>query len=249
LATRITQLAGYDIILDQKMYCNSVIKHYLDSVGCKNISRKHTIPLPSVFIPTSEDCLETEKKATELVEEYKLDYASCIGSLIYLSQTRTDIIFAVNKLAKYMRKPGKTNFDALVHLLRYLQDNNNYGIRFFANYAMSPLSQHLKTNNLPTDQLFVSMLDLSWNDDVDSGRRTGCFLIFYMGGIVDHSSNMPDPVVISSVEAEYNQACIATMALMHIAMVINNLEFLEEVNIRKDIPFILDSSSAIAIGN
>lgn len=62
--------------------------------------------------------METEKKATELVEEYKLDYASCIGSLIYLSQTRTDIIFAVNKLAKYMRKPGKTHFDALVHLLR-----------------------------------------------------------------------------------------------------------------------------------
>jgi hypothetical protein len=112
LATRITQLAGYDIILNQTRYCNLVIRCYLDSVGCKNVSRKHTIPLPSDFIPTFEDCLETKEKAAVLVEEYKLDYASCIGSLIYLSQTRTDIIFAVNKLAKYMRKPGKIHFDA-----------------------------------------------------------------------------------------------------------------------------------------
>jgi len=94
-------------------------------VGCKNVSRKHTIPLPCNFISTSEDCSETEEKTAILVEEYKLDYASCIGSLIYLSQTRTDNIFAVNKLARYMRKPGKAHFDALVHLLRYLRDNNN----------------------------------------------------------------------------------------------------------------------------
>jgi hypothetical protein len=107
LATRITQLASYDIILDQTRYCSSIIKKYLDSVGCKNVSRKHTIPLPCDFVPTSEDCSETEEKAAILMDEYKLDYASCIGSLIYLSQTRPDIIFAVNKLARYMRKPGK----------------------------------------------------------------------------------------------------------------------------------------------
>jgi hypothetical protein len=89
-----------DIILDQKRYFNSVIKGYLDFVGCKSVLRKHTIPLPSDFFPTSEDCSETEEKAAELVEDYKLDYASCIGSLIYLSHTRTDILFAVNKIGK-----------------------------------------------------------------------------------------------------------------------------------------------------
>jgi hypothetical protein len=128
LATRITQLASYDIILDQTRYCSSIIKKYLDSVGCKNVSRKHTIPLPCDFVPTSEDCSETEEKAAILMDEYKLDYASCIGSLIYLSQTQSDIIFAVNKLARYMSKPGKVHFKALVHLLRYLRDNNNFGV-------------------------------------------------------------------------------------------------------------------------
>jgi hypothetical protein len=128
LATRITQLASYDIILDQTRYCNSILKKYLESVGCKNVSRKHTIPLPCDFVPTSEDCSETEEKAAILMDEYKLDYASCIGSLIYLSQTHSDIIFAVNKLARYMQKPGKIHIEALVHLLRYLRDNNNFGV-------------------------------------------------------------------------------------------------------------------------
>ncbi len=51
--------------------------------------------------------------------------------------------------------------------------------------------------------------DSSWNDDVDTGRSSGCFMIIYMGGVVEHSSNMPDPVALSSAEAEYNEACLA----------------------------------------
>jgi len=230
LATRITQLASYDIILDQTRYCKAIIKKYLDSVGCKNITRKHTIPLPTDFVATSEDCSKSEEVAAELGEEFKLDYASCIGSLIYLSQTRTDIIFAVNKLARYMRKPGKIHFEALIHLLRYLRDNNDYGVRFFADYSSSPLYHHLKSHELPFDKLLVCMSDSSWNDDVDTGRSTGCFLIFYMGGLIDHSSNMPEPVALSSAEAEYNQACVATMALMHVSMALNNLNLLMRMN-------------------
>jgi hypothetical protein len=114
---------------------------------------------------------------------------------------------------------------------------------------MAPLYQHLQSNQLPTDQLLVVMSESSRNDDVDTGRSIGCFLKFYMGGVIDHSSNLPGPAALSSAKAEYNQACVATMALMHIAMVINNFELLEEDHMRTGIPLILDSSSAIAIGN
>jgi hypothetical protein len=33
-------------------------------------------------------------------------------------------------------------------------------------------------------------------------------MIFYMGGVVEHSSNMPDPLALSSTEAEYKDACL-----------------------------------------
>jgi hypothetical protein len=45
---------------------------------------------------------------------------------------------------------------------------------------------------------FIIFSDSSWNDDIDSGCSSGCFIFIYMGGIVDHSLNLPDPVALSS---------------------------------------------------
>jgi hypothetical protein len=68
-----------------------------------------------------------------------------------------------------------------------------------------------------------------------------------MGGIVDHSSNMPDPVALSSAEAEYNEACLACMATNHMSMLLDELEGNKKPRLR--IPLVLDSKSAIAMGN
>jgi hypothetical protein len=40
-------------------------------------------------------------------------------------------------------------------------------------------------------------------------------MIFYIRGVVEHSSNLPDPLALSIVEAEYNEACLACMATAH----------------------------------
>ena len=49
-------------------------------------------------------------------------------------------------------------------------------------------------------------------------------MIFYMGGVVEHSSNMPDPVAFSTAEAEYNEACLACMATTHLKQFLEDLE-------------------------
>jgi hypothetical protein len=130
--------------------------------------------------------------------------------------TRTDIIFAVNKLAKYTRKPGKVHFEALTHLLRYLRDNSLHGVRFYSAIGESPIYNMLLAQKIDEQHLLFGFTESSWNDDQDSGLSTGCFVITYMGGIVDHSSNMPDPVALSSAEAEYNEGCVAFMAASHL---------------------------------
>jgi len=43
-----------------------------------------------------------------------------------------------------------------------------------------------------------------------------------MGGVVDHSSNLPDPVAQSSAEAKYNKGCIALMATSHAGGLLHN---------------------------
>lgn len=250
LATRITQHANFDITVDQSRYCVSLVKRYLDKAGCKVVSRLHATPLPLDFTPTVDELSADEATANKLMEEYNLDFASCVGALIYLALTRTDIIFAVNKLAKFTRRPGENHIKALLHLLRYLRDHTHLGVRFYSNLEDAPVTKLLKEHGHDFELVpFYAFSDSSWNDDVDNGRSTGCFLVLYMGGVVDHSSNLPDPVALSSAEAEYNQACLACMASSHLRMFLDEMELLAVDTVSPSISIFLDSSSAIAMGN
>ncbi len=49
-------------------------------------------------------------------------------------------------------------------------------------------------------------------------------MIFYMRGVVEHNCNMPDPVALSSAEAEYNEAWLACMATAHLKQFLEDLE-------------------------
>ena len=170
--------------------------------------------------------------------------------LLYLTATRTGIIHVVNKLAKFTRKPGKIHFKALVHVLRYLRDNVGYGVKFYSNASESPINQMLKEQKLVIDHLLLGFSDSSWNNDADTGRSTGCYLITYKGGVVGHSSILPDPIALSSVEAEYNESCIAFMAASHLVMLLNELKFVDQYDHnRRPTPISLDSTSAIPMGN
>jgi hypothetical protein len=105
----------------------------------------------------------------------------------------------------------------------------------------------LLSQNLQEQHLFFGFSDSSWNGNQDTGKSTRCFKIMYMGGIIDHSSNMPDPVALSLAEAEYNEGCIALMAASHIRMLLCKLtNITEEAMPPTSIYFV--SRSAIAMG-
>jgi hypothetical protein len=248
LATRINQKSNFDIELDQTRYCLAILKKYLDSVGCPKNNSLVSTPLPLPFLPSSDDCSVDENAVATLEEEYNIEYASCIGSLIYLTMTRTDILFAVNKLAKISRSPGRVHFDVLIHLLRYLRDNVYLGIKFYSNFMEAPLLKSLSSQNIEQHHPFFCFSDSSWNDDPDTGRSTGCFIITYMGGVVDHSSNMPNPVALSSTESEYNEGCVAFMTASHLRMLLCVLEQISEEDM-SPITIYFDSKSAIAMGS
>jgi transposase InsO family protein len=247
LGTRINQLANYDIELDQSRYCAAIVKKYLDAAGAPKVDRVHNTPLPLDFVPTSDDCSASEEAVKLLEQEYNIDFASCVGSLIYLGMTRCDIVYATNKLAKFTRLPGRVHFDVLLHLLRYLRDNALLGIRFYSDLFRAPLMKMLESQKIQQHHAFFGFSDSSWNDDADTGRSTGCFILTYMGGIVDHSSNTPDPVALSSAEAEYNEGCVAFMAASHLRMLLCELEGIEETNMAPT-TMLFDSKSAIAMG-
>jgi hypothetical protein len=73
--------------------------------GAKKKPRFHNTILPAEFVPSAEDCSKDEETAKNLQVEYGIDFASCVGALLYLSYTRPDITYAVVKLVKFTRCP------------------------------------------------------------------------------------------------------------------------------------------------
>jgi len=49
-------------------------------------------------------------------------YRSMVGSLQYLSLTRPNIVFAVNKVSQFMQDPREPHWTAIKRILRYLKD-------------------------------------------------------------------------------------------------------------------------------
>ena len=57
-------------------------------------------------------------------------YRHMIGSLMYLTNTRLNVYFAVNNLNEYMVDPRRVHMVAIKNVLRYLKCTNEYGLRY-----------------------------------------------------------------------------------------------------------------------
>jgi hypothetical protein len=55
-------------------------------------------------------------------------YCSLVGGLQYLSLTRPDISFAVNKVSQFMHRPTSLHLQAVKRILRYLKSTISYGL-------------------------------------------------------------------------------------------------------------------------
>ncbi|GJT94957.1 hypothetical protein Tco_1090475 [Tanacetum coccineum] len=86
---------------------------------------------------------------TPIVERTKLDedlsgipvdqtqYLSMIGSLMYLTASRPDLVFAVYMCARYQSQPTKKHLEAVKRVFWYLQGTINMGLWYLKDTAMA----------------------------------------------------------------------------------------------------------------
>nr|ABA99612.1 retrotransposon protein, putative, unclassified [Oryza sativa Japonica Group] len=102
------------IFISQRKYAKNILKKFkMDN--CKSV----TTPL-----------LPNEKQKARYGAD-KADptiYRSLVGSLLYLTATRPDIMFAASLLSRYMSSPSQLNFTAAKRVLRYIKGTADYGI-------------------------------------------------------------------------------------------------------------------------
>ena len=97
LSMRIGRDSVGNVTLDLARYVANIVKRILgESVSVENVKR----PLPSDFVATVQDCSTSATEVAALTKEYRMEYPSVIGSLIYLLNSRPDICFAVSNFAK-----------------------------------------------------------------------------------------------------------------------------------------------------
>ena len=136
--------------------------NYLDTATVTTSKKFYKTTFRSYMIFTKADAYTSSGKVEKFTSGLNFHYKAFIESLIYFLYTRVDLSFAVHKLAKFSSTPGKEHFEGLVHLLRYIRFNNNFGLKYYADMKDSPLSDMLRQANINTENQLRAFSYSSW---------------------------------------------------------------------------------------
>ena len=145
--------------------------------------------------------------ASGMVMDDPTRYRMAVGSLQYLSLTRPDISFAVNKLSQYMHQPTTEHWTAVKRVLRYLSGTRSHGITF-------------SSRNNPTLHAFT---DADWAGNRDDYTSTGAYIVYLGSHPVAWSSKKQTGVARSSTEAEYRSVASTAAELCWITSLLHEL--------------------------
>jgi hypothetical protein len=122
-------------------------------------------------------------------------FKQIVGSLMYLTTTRPDIMFIVSLISRYMSKLTELHLQAAKRTLRYLKGTVSYGILYKRGEA----------------EELLAFTDSDYAGDVEDRKSTSEYVFLMNSGVVSWSSRKQPLVTLSTTEAEFvaaaNCAC------------------------------------------
>uniref|UniRef100_A0A5S6R3H6 choline-phosphate cytidylyltransferase n=1 Tax=Trichuris muris TaxID=70415 RepID=A0A5S6R3H6_TRIMR len=159
---------------------------------------------PSTELSVS-NCPKTDAERTDMA---KVPYRELVGSLMYVALcTRPDILFAVTKLSQFNANPGRSHWNQLKHVLRYLSLTKDRELVF-------------KRVNDHVTQIYC---DADWASDADDRKSWTGITINVAGNLVGWISRKQQCVASSTMEAEYMALAIAAKEAKWIKMMYEEL--------------------------
>nr|GEY67157.1 hypothetical protein [Tanacetum cinerariifolium] len=154
------------------------------------------------------------------------DYRSKIGSLMYLTSSRPDIVQAVCFCARFQSRPTEKHLKEVKRIFRYLRGTVNMGLWY------------------PKGSSFelIAFLDADHTGCIDSRKSTSGGIQFLGDKLVSWMSKKHNCTAMSSAEAEYVVLSVSCAQVMWMRTQLQDYGF----NYNK-IPLYCDSQSAIAI--
>ncbi|GJQ93970.1 hypothetical protein Tco_0005109 [Tanacetum coccineum] len=153
-------------------------------------------------------------------------YRGMIRSLMYLTSSRPDLIYAVCLCARYQAKPTEKHLNAVKRIFRYLKGTINMGLWYSKDTGMS----------------MTAYADADHAGCQDTRRSTSGSAQFLGDKLVSWSSKKQKCTAISSTEAEYIalSGCCAQILWMRSQLTDYGFQF-------NKIPLYCDNKSAIAL--
>jgi hypothetical protein len=200
-----------------------------------------------IFINQSKYATEILKKFgfascdsvdTPMVERTKLDedaegtpvdqtkYRSMIGSLMYLTASRPDLLFAVCMCARYQSKPTKKHLEAVKRVFRYLHGTVHMGLWYPKD----------------TNMALTAYSDADHAGCQDTRRSTSGGAQFLGDKLVSWSSKKQMSTSISSTEAEYIAMSSCCAQILWMISQLSDYGFTYS-----KVPMYCDNKSAIAL--
>lgn len=196
LGMEVTQLSCGIFICQQK-YASDVLRRF-KMEECKPVGT----PMATNLKLSKDD--DTSKVDGSM-------YRSLVGSLLYLTASRPDILFVVNVLSRFMSSPKETHFSAAKRVLRYIKGTADLGI-FFPKSANESLS-------------LIGYSDSDWGGCVDDSRSTTGYLFSLGAGYFTWSSKKQETTAQSTAEAEYIAAASAVNHAIWLRKLLEDLGF------------------------
>eukprot|EP00253_Pinus_taeda_P020910 PITA_20910 len=201
------------VFISQDKYVEAVLKRF-------NMQNSKAAVTPTVV------GLKLTKEDSSKDFDPKL-YKSIVGSLMYLTVTRPDIMHVVSLISRFMERPKETHWQAAKKILRYVNGTKGFGILYSSSESF----------------MLKGYTDSDWAGSVDDRKSTSGY-VFYMGsGAISWASKKQPVVSLSTAEAEYVAATAAACQAVWLRRVIRDLCHEQE----KGTTIYCDNSSAIAL--
>jgi histone deacetylase 1/2 len=135
------------------------------------------------------------------------EYHSLVGGLQYLTITRPDVSYAVNRVCQFLHAPRTSHWLAVKCILRYVCFTASYGL------VLQPA----------TSSVLLAFSDADWARCPDNRRSTGGYAVFFGPNLIAWNARKQATVSRSSTEAEYKAVANAIAELIWVQSLLREL--------------------------
>jgi hypothetical protein len=201
------------IFISQTKYIREMLKRF----GMEDCKPVITPMQTSCKLRKDDDSKSTDQR----------QYRSMIGSLLYVTASRPDVMQAVGQVARFQAAPKESHVLVVKKIFRYLKGTKEFGLWY-------PKGKDLS---------LMAYTDADWAGCIDD-RRSTSGAAFYLGEcLVSSLSKKQSSIYLSTAEAEYIAATTCCTQVLWMKQTLTDIQ----VEYDDPIPIYCDNTSAISI--